>query len=397
MKYEKLWNRDFTLITIAGFFAALIVYTLMTTLAVYSMQTFGTGKGLAGFTASVTMIGSIAGRLLTGAWENRIGRRRLAVIATVTQIVLCAFYFVPMGLGSFFALRIVHGITSGSIQNITAAGVIDFIPQERRAEGIGVNSLNYVAAIAVGPALGLYIIGEWSYTGLWTACLVYALVAAVFLSLVRFVPFKDAGTGQTNPGGEGGLWKVFEKSTVPLAFMIVLVTICYNTIITFLENFTIEIGLPWTAALFFIIYSLMVVVARPLTGRLIDRRGENSVMIPVNIIYIGSLVALGLAGAMPAAYAPVLIVMAAVMSAFGFGVILPSGQAIAIKYAKPEAISRSISTYYSFFDTGMAVGAFILGSVASKAGFSNMFFVSVLFVIASFAVYWRFHGRKHRV
>ena len=396
MNREKLFNRDFILITIGGFFSALVVYSFLTTLAVYSMKTFGIGEGLAGFTASITMIGSIIGRLITGAWEGRIGRRRLAILTTVFQIVLCLIYFVPMGIGAFFVLRVFSGIMTGAIQNITASAVIDFIPPARRAEGIGYNSLSFVAAVAVGPAIGLPVIREWSYTGLWIACLAYAVASAVILALVRFKQPKPAGARQTKTPEDTGIWRIFEKSVLPLAFMIVLVTICYTTIITLLETYTIGIGLAWTAPVFFIIYSCIVVISRPLSGRLIDRRGENFVMVPVNIIYIGCLLALGFAGVAPAAYAPALIIAAAVMSALGYGVLLPSGQSIAVKHALPHAIPKIIATYFSFFDVGMAVGAFILGSVASAAGFSNMFFISVVFVLAGFAIYWRSHGRRHR-
>ena len=397
MKEEKLWNRDFTLITLAGFFAALVVYTLLTTMAVYSMRTYGIGEGLAGFAASSIMIGSITGRLLTGAWENRIGRRRLAILVTLLQIVFCFFYLVPMGLGAFIALRILHGITSGSIQNITASAVIDFIPPARRAEGINVNSLCFVAAIALGPSLGLLIINEWSYTVHYTICIGYAALAAVFILFVRFVPLKPFEAQQAQPRGKAGLWKVFEKSALPLAFMIVLLSICYNTIMTFLETYTLQIGIAWAASVFFIVYSVGVVVSRPLSGRLMDRRGENSIMVPSIIIYIATFVALGLAGVVTGMVVIVLLIVAAVTAAFGFGVILPSGQAVAVKYSETDAISRSISTYYSFFDIGMAVGAFIMGTVASMVGFSNMFFAAILFVLASFIIYWQFHGRRHRV
>jgi len=301
-----------------------------------------------------------------------------------------------MSIGAFFVLRVFSGIMTGAIQNITASAAIDFIPPERRAEGIGINSLSFVAAVAAGPAIGLPVIREWSYTGLWAVCLVYAAASAIILALVRFRQSKPAGARQTKTPEESGIWRIFEKSVMPLAFMIVLVTICYTTIITLLETYTIEIGLAWTAPVFFIIYSGIVVIARPLSGRMIDRRGENFVMAPANIVYIGCLLALGFAGFAPAAYAPALIIAAGAMSALGYGVILPSGQSIAVKYAKPHAIAKTISTYFSFFDIGMAGGAFILGSIASAAGFPNMFFISVVFVLVSFAVYWRFHGRHHR-
>ena len=397
MEKEKLWTREFILVTISLFFAALVQYSLLTTLAVFSMRSFGVSEGLAGFTASIAMFGSIIGRLYQGASEKRLGRRRLGLVANILQTIMCVFYFIPMPIGPFFAVRFVHGIMSGTVQNTMSASAMEFIPLSRRAEGINTNSLAYVAAIALGPAFGLSVINQWSYTGLWISVLIYAAIATITFALVRFKPWeKPVQEKQAKPHGKDLFWSIIEKTALPLACMIFLLTLCYTTMIAFMETYTIEIGLTWMASVFFITYSIMVVITRPLGGRIVDKRGENSVMVPAISIYVVSLVLLGLAGIMPVSAAPAMLIAAAILTACGFGVILPTGQATAVKYVDISNVGKTISTYYSFFDIGMGVGAFILGSVASKAGFSNMFLISVVFVVAALIIYWRFHGRHHR-
>jgi len=394
---EKLWTREFVLVTISLFFAALVQYTLLTTLAVFSMRNFGVSEGLAGFTASIAMFGSIIGRLYQGASEKRLGRRNLGVAANILQTVMCVFYFIPMAIGPFLAVRFVHGIMSGTVQNTLSASAMEFIPLSRRAEGINTNSLAYVAAIALGPAFGLSVVSKWSYTGLWISVLVYAIIATSTFALVRFKPWeKPVQEQKVILRGKDRFWSIFEKSALPLAFMIFLLTLCYTTMIAFMETYTIEIGLTWMASVFFIAYSIMVVVSRPIAGRIVDRRGENNVMVPSILMYIVSLVLMGLAGIVPVAAAPAMLIATAILTASGFGVLLPSGQAVVVKYVDLSNVGKTISTYYSFFDIGMAVGAFILGSIASKAGFSNMFMISTVFVIGALIIYWRFHGRHHR-
>ncbi|MCL2493962.1 MAG: hypothetical protein FWF33_07995, partial [Clostridiales bacterium] len=58
---ERLWNRDFILSTIAGFFSAMVLYSAMTTMAVFSAETLGASESMAGLAASIVMIGGVFG------------------------------------------------------------------------------------------------------------------------------------------------------------------------------------------------------------------------------------------------------------------------------------------------------------------------------------------------
>ncbi|MCL1896232.1 MAG: MFS transporter [Clostridiales bacterium] len=397
MKQERLWTRDFTLAVVTGFFAAMVVSVLMTTMAVYSMGRFGVGEGLAGFTSSIAMIGSIIGRFFTGRHFDRIGRRRLAMTAGFLNAVVCLFYFIPTGIGPLLAIRLVHGVMSGCVHNAMSTAVIDFIPPARRAEGIAVYTLNFTLALAAGPALGMYIADRWSYNALFAANLCFAVVSIAVLAFIRFAP-SVTGEGKTaQAGGAKAAGGVFERSALPLSFAIAPLCMCYASVSAFIEAYTGQLGIVWAASAFFIIYGLFIIVTRPLAGRLIDRRGENHVMIPTMLINTGGIVALGLAGVLPGGVAPALVVVAAAfLMAGGFGAILPMGQAIAVKRAEPHRFSQITATYWVFSDGGMGVGAFALGLIASKAGFTGMFFFETAVALGALAVYWLLHGRHNR-
>ncbi|MCL2112221.1 MAG: MFS transporter [Clostridiales bacterium] len=394
MDQERLWNRNFILAMLTGGFAAMVMYTLITTMAVYSMNTFGVSEGMAGFISSIAMLGGIFGRLFAANYMDRIGRRKLAFIASALHPAVCVLYFLPGSLGSVLALRLLHGIVCGCLHNVMATSVIDFIPPARRAEGIAFYTLSFSFGIAVGPPVAMYVIGAFSYQTLWIVNLVLAIVAFVILACIRFVPVTFGGEKATRSGkfSIGGL---FEKSALPLALMIIFLSLCYMGLPALLETYTIRIGIAWVAPIFFVIFSVFIVVTRPIAGRLVDKRGENFVFVPSIMLFSASFVVLGLAGA-GATSAAVLIIVAAFMVAASYGTILPLGQAVCVKYAEPRQFGKITSTYFIFSDLGMGTGALIFGFVASKTGFSNMFFLCALIVFATLAVYWRLHGRHHR-
>lgn len=60
----------------------------------------------------------------------------------------------------------------------------------------------------------------------------------------------------------------------------------------------------------------------------------------------------------------------------GYGSVFPSFQAIAIKSAPNERRGLATGTYFLLLDTGMGVGSFVLGMIASAMNYSFMYVVS---------------------
>jgi len=229
----------------------------------------------------------------------------------------------------------------------------------------------------------------------YTLNLFFALASLAILAAVKFKHVAPPAVQPKQHAGKPKLSDYFDKLALPLSFTAILISICYTGVSAFVENYTALIGVAWIASPFFTIYAVCILAARPIAGRLIDRHGENSLMIPAIIAFAVSLFTLGLSGLLPGA-APFLIILTAVIMAVGFGTVLPMGQAVAIKYAPPERFGRIISTFFIFTDVGFGFGALIWGSVATLTGFSTMYFAETIVVLAGLFVYWQLHGRHHR-
>lgn len=65
----------------------------------------------------------------------------------------------------------------------------------------------------------------------------------------------------------------------------------YSSIMAFIPFYTEEIGLVKAVSFFFLVYAVIVLFSRPVTGRLMDQRGANIVIYPcLTIFAIGMLV-----------------------------------------------------------------------------------------------------------
>ena len=154
-------------------------------------------------------------------------------------------------------------------------------------------------------------------------------------------------------------WKdLIEPSSIPIALTGFVLAFSYSGILSFIPIYAKELGLSEIASYFFILYALVVVISRPFTGKIFDRFGENVLVYPAIIIFtIGMFI-------LSQAQTSFWFLGAGMLIGLGYGTLIPSFQTIAISAAPNHRRGSATATYFSFFDSGIGFGSFILGIVA---------------------------------
>ncbi|NTV89892.1 MAG: MFS transporter [Clostridiales bacterium] len=369
----KLWTKNFILVTLSGLFVALVFYITFTTMAVYVAGKYSVSPGIAGLTAGIFVIGSVFGRLA--------GKGRWLRSSSAAFFILTLLYMIPVGLIPLIILRVLHGAAFGIAHGALSTIIVDFIPPERRGEGIGYFSLNFVIAIAFGPFIGMIISQHFNYVTLFAVCSLSALAG---LLLAMFIP--KSGSVHTNPSN-----RLFESSAMPMSVLIILMSMCYTSVTAFVESYAMELGLSKWAPAFFVVYGAVILLVRPYAGKMLDRRGDNIVMLPIIVFFGISLIMLAMTKNMT------LFFLAAVFMALGYGNILNVGQTIMVKASPKERIGVATSTYFAFSDSGMGLGPLVMGLVVSWKGYSAMYLVTAGICAVGLILYWFTHGNKARL
>jgi MFS family permease len=136
------------------------------------------------------------------------------------------------------------------------------------------------------------------------------------------------------------------------------------------------------------VYAAMLFVARPLAGKLMDRRGENIVTYPAMLLFAVSFLFLAWA------HSGWVLLLAAVLLAFGFGTLYPGMQMIVTKVSPPHRLGLALSTFFICLDAGTGVGGYIIGFIAEWFGFQTTFLMLAAVVLCVIPVYYYVHGRK---
>ena len=135
---------------------------------------------------------------------------------------------------------------------------------------------------------------------------------------------------------------------------------------TYMVPYAAALGIEGIA-LFFTVYALVLLGARPLFGNLTDKVGMEKVLIPSFIAFAVSFLLVGLGRTLP------VMLAGAVLGAAGYGALNPAIQTLCIRTVVPERRGVAGNTEYFGMDLGYFVGPMLGGLLYAAGDYSSMF------------------------
>ncbi|MGX6445893.1 MFS transporter [Neobacillus sp. K501] len=386
---NKLWTKDFIVVSSVNFILTLIFYLLMVTIAVYAVDEYQASTSQAGLVTGIFIIGTLFGRLFIGRTINSIGRKRTLVIGLILFTLTTSLYFVHLGIGFLLLTRFIHGVTLGMASTASGTIVAQIIPKARRGEGIGYFSMSSTLSTAIGPFIGLYMSQHTTFQMIFSFCLVLGIICFI-TGLFVYVP-KLEYTASIEDTKSFKLSSFLEPKALPIALITLAVAFCYSSVLSFINFYAIEIDLVQAASFFFIVYAAAVLVSRPFTGRLLDIKGANFIMYPAFILFAAGMLLLSQASNSFS------FLLAGVLIGLGFGNMQSVTQAIAIKLTPVSRMGLATSTFFIFLDAGLGFGPYLLGFVIPLTGYHTLYIILGVFVLLTTVLYYFLHGKKENV
>ncbi len=368
---SRIWTKDFIIIVIANFFIFTSFQMTLPTLPLY-VQEIGSNETWVGiivgiFTFSALLIRPFGGKLL-----DTTGRAPVFLIGLAILVLSLYSLAISTTILILVIVRIVQGVGWG-LSN-TASGTIasDLVPKDRRGEGLGFFGLSGNLALAIGPALGLFLVDHIEFSTLFIICGSLTLIALVLALNVRYVkpePLTDSEIQEDADTAER--FNFIEKRALPASALLFFITFTFGGIATFLPAYTFQQGFQsHYIQIYFVLYALALVTTRFFAGRIYDRRGLPIVFIPGIILIISGLTLLAILNS------PVYLFVGAILYGLGFGTVQPALQASAINSTPIRKRGMANATYFSAFDLGVGLGAITFGLVAQYADYSSIYWIS---------------------
>ncbi|MBX4150515.1 MFS transporter [Paenibacillus lautus] len=372
---ERLWTKPFIQMTVGMLFLFTGFYLLLPTLPLY-IKHLGGSETQVGLAAGAFTLTAVVFRPMVGGLVDRYGRRAFYIWGLIFFVLSMYLYDWVGSILLLLALRILHGASWAFSTTSIGTVITDLIPASRRGEGMGWYGMAMTVAMAIGPMLGTYIVGGYSFRTLF--------LVATGLSLVAFIlAYMTRAPYQTKPSA--GRIQLVEKSVLPVTVAIFFLAVAYGGITTFLPLFAESIRVnPGT---FFLVYAVALTLIRPFAGKLSDRFGEAAVIIPSLVVTAGALIVLSLSSGLPG------LIIAAILYGIGFGSAQPALQAATLRIAPEDRRGAANASFMTAFDLGIGLGAILLGLVSERIGYAYLFTVTAVSVVVSLVIFTIFVRR----
>jgi MFS family permease len=385
---EKIWTKSFISISLTQFLVFTVFYTLLTTLPIYVIKHMDGSQSEAGLVVTVMLIAAIVIRPFSAKILDMLGKKKGLVISVALFAATSILYIWTDQFSSLLVLRFFHGLSFGLISTATGAIAADVIPESRRGAGMGYFAMAMNLAVVAGPFIGLSLLQFVSFQTLFIVLCAF-MVIGVLAAMIVHVPAHLEAAKQNNSGSfQLKLSDLIEVKALPVALISGLVGLAYASVLSFISVYADTIGLSSTASYFFLVFAVVMLVFRPYLGRAFDNRGAKFVLIPSLFIFAIGLAFLSFTNT------ALMLLIAAGLIGLGYGTLLPGFQTIAIQTTDSTRSGHAISTFFIFYDTGIAAGAFIWGLVVADLGFKNMYLIGAVLVIVTMFLFNMYLGRK---
>ncbi len=312
-----------------------------------------------------------------------VGKKKTLVLSIILFAVTTLFYIWITQLIPLLTLRFIHGISFAILTTATASIAADTTPKSRRGEGMGYFAMAMNIAIVVGPFIGLSLLQSVSFQTLFII-LNGLMLIGIYLSLNVKISEQTSENELKLEHFRVKPSDLIETQAIPVGIISGLVGFAYASILSFVPVHAEELGLSSVSSYFFLVFAIVMIAFRPYLGRAFDEKGPSKVLIPSLFIFSIGLVLLGFTTT------AFMLLLAAGFIGLGYGTLLPGFQTLSIQSTSSSRSGYAISTFYVFYDIGIAAGAYVWGLIVAHYSFGKMYFSSgllVLIIIVFFHMY----------
>lgn len=330
----------------------------------------GGSKATGGLFLFVYTAASALSAPVMGTIADHVGRQRMLVLASLLFAVFSLGYGVVPWMPLVLAIAVVHGTLWSSILSAAGALMTDFIPPARRTEGLAYWGLAPTAAIAVAPAIGLWVHTSFGWFALCAEIATLSAVTALFASRLR-------GGERSVVRKELRAAELWDWRVVTTSLSLGVASFGYGGITSYVALFSRERGIH-PESLFFTVFAISTVLIRVFTSRLGDRFGPSVLLYPAFV-------------AMPAAFFLLArttnrleMIAAAALFGMGLGAAFPAFMTFIVSNTGEDRRARTFGSVILAFDTGIGVGSLTTGAIGERAGLDTAFLVAA--AVASLSI-----------
>ncbi|MDE5907394.1 MAG: MFS transporter [Lachnospiraceae bacterium] len=384
---STIWSKTFILLFLLTIFDQMAFLCTRAIISKYALD-LGLTETRAGIVAGALSIAAlfsrpVAGRLLGPAG---ISKKKILMGSVVSSLLIIVTYMLVKGFVPLMLVRILNGITYGISGTVELTMASDSLDEKVMGRGIAVFGLGNIISLAFAPSVSVYLYDTYSPKVLFGFCLFTSLIAVL---IVAFIP--DGGKTKVTLGVRAEKSKKKGLKAIILSFFAIealepaILNFASQVAYASISAFIVVYGgiKGWNQiALFYTVYSFSLFIFKPVNGKLYDKRGLAPLVILGNLSFAFGIFLIGITDSFG------VCLLAAVFCAYGYGGAISTFQAEALKSTTFERHGIASGTYFMFNDLGGFLGASMAGIAVSAVGYSGMYLLFTIPLLAAIVFYW---------
>ena len=354
---EVLFTKDFLLLCLSSFLFFTSMFVLLPVLPPYIVQELNGTESQVGLIMGAFAAASILSRPSSGRIVESRSRKSGLALGALIYGVAPLFYTFAETIPIMLVLRFCHGAGIAFFTTASSVLVADLAPPSRRGEAMGYFGMMMNFAMAIGPFMGGALVEQMGFASLF---LLASGLGFLILALLPFLSEPNRLTPSSTPTKRPAL---LSKEAILPGCVAACMSMTVGSLIAFLPLFVLErqLGNP---GLYFIVFSLVVVITRPIAGKWSDRFGRSVVIIPGLLFLALAMTVLSQAQTLPWLFC------AAAIQGIGFGSVQPALLALGADRATAQTRGPVLATLMMALDLGHAMSGVGLGLVLEQTSFT---------------------------
>lgn len=354
------------------------------------IKSFGANNQEVGWVMASFAIGLLGFRPKMARFSDSRGRKPalfigLAVIALAPLLYLIVGWIpqttIPVSIGEWqinvksavlllAIARAFHGLSIAAFSTAYTAAIADMAPPQHRGELIGYMSLASPTGMALGPALGGYLQGSFTFAFLTMTTLGTVGLLCVWASKepARSPASPESTTPSKQPTSNIAFWKLLLKPTVRVpALILFMVGTAFGSMVAFIPLKVDSMGLAVNVGLIYTMSAIASFSIRALAGKASDQLGRGRFISSGLVFYSLAMFTLWQSNSAP------MLLLAGALQGCGSGTLIPIIAALMADRSRPGERGLTFGLCLTGFDLGIALAGPVMGRIADATSYDLVF------------------------
>lgn len=354
---KSLFTFPFITITILSGLMTVCLQMTVSAMPLFVVD-MGVAKSLAGSATTVCTLASLFFRPVAAGLTDRTGGRKSAVAGTFIYTIVFIAYQFCNEIIILFILRMFQGVAMSLITTALGTVATAMVPKDQMTKGMSYFSLGNAAALSVGPAVGLWIVQNYSFSVLFSFGTAVTMLTFAMLLIIRTDSEEKAEKKEEIKNQKNFLVRAKESGAVFPSALMALMILCQTSLSTYLSFFTSSLDIGG-ASTFFSLNVFGMIVSKFILGKACEQFGENKVAAVCGVLLTMAYGLIAGAGIVrePGIY------LAGLMYGFGYGGFYTLLNVAAVRKTNVENRGVANSIFFGSKDVGTSVGSLAWGAV----------------------------------